>query len=200
MHILWYYAKWTYLLIDAIFSWSSSSSNTFLSLGLPILTVLNTLEHINVLKKFHIAPYGVCNCSFVSSRKQAYIGLTTVNPHFYIVKLRLTGVYINFLITSQKRRLCPTIYILSRNMKLTRIFHLRKVRVKSRERHNYKPQPLPDTKWTRKPTNPNKHKSNKRTKSTRISSFFPKRGNRNAKRTEKHKNKMTQCKTYRLIE
>ena len=31
--------------------------------------------------------------------------------------------------------------------------------------------------------------------STKISSFFPKRGNRNAKRTEKHKNKITQCKT-----
>ena len=36
------------------------------------------------------------------------------------------------------------------------------------------------------------HKSNKRTKSTKISSLFPKRGNCNAKRTEKHKNKITQ--------
>ena len=35
----------------------------------------------------------------------------------------------------------------------------------------------------------NKRKSNKRTKSTKISSLFPKQGNRNAKRTEKHKNK-----------
>ena len=50
---------------------------------------------------------------------------------------------------------------------------------------------LPDPKRKRKPTNPNKHKSNKRTKSTKISSLFPKRGNRNTKRTEKHKNKMT---------
>ena len=58
-----------------------------------------------------------------------------------------------------------------------------------------KPQPFPDTKRKRKPTNPNKHKSNNRTKSTKISSLFPKRGNRNAKRTEKHKNKMTQGKT-----
>ena len=55
--------------------------------------------------------------------------------------------------------------------------------------------PFPDTKRKRKPTNPNKHKSNKRTKSTKISSLFPKRGNRNAKRTKKHKNKMTQGKT-----
>ena len=30
--------------------------------------------------------------------------------------------------------------------------------------------------------------------STKISSLFPKRGNRNAKRTEKHENKMTQGK------
>ena len=44
--------------------------------------------------------------------------------------------------------------------------------------------------------NPNKHKPNKRTKSTKISSLFPKRGNRNTKRTEKHKNKMTHGKTY----
>ena len=35
----------------------------------------------------------------------------------------------------------------------------------------------------------------KRTKSTKISSLFPKRGNRNAKRTEKHKNQITQGKT-----
>ena len=66
---------------------------------------------------------------------------------------------------------------------------------KFRECHNYKPQPFPDTKRKRKPTNPNKHKSNKRAQSTKISSLFPKRGNRNAKRTEKHKNKMTQGKT-----
>ena len=37
---------------------------------------------------------------------------------------------------------------------------------------------------------------NERTKSTKISSLFPKRGNRNTKRTEKHKNKMTHGKTY----
>ena len=72
----------------------------------------------------------------------------------------------------------------------------KKIREKSRECHNQKPQPFPDTKRRkRKPTNPNKHKSNKRTKSTKIISLFPKRGNRNAKRTEKHKNKITQSKT-----
>ena len=73
----------------------------------------------------------------------------------------------------------------------------KKIRVKSRECHNHKPQPFPNTKRKRKPTNPNKHKSNKRTKSTKISALFPKRGNRNTKRTVKHKNKMTHGKTYK---
>ena len=64
------------------------------------------------------------------------------------------------------------------------------------ECHNHKPQPFPDPKRKRKPTNLNKHKPNKRTKSTKISSLFPNRDNRNTKRTEKHKNKMTHGKTY----
>ena len=76
------------------------------------------------------------------------------------------------------------------------VIHLEKVREKSRECHNHKPQPFPDPKRKGKPTNLNKHKPNKRTKSTEISSLFPKRGNRNTKRTEKHKNKMTHGKTY----
>ena len=73
---------------------------------------------------------------------------------------------------------------------------LKKVREKSRERHYHKPQPFPDPKRKRKPTNLNKHKPNKRTKSIKISSLFPKRGNRNTKRTEKHKNKMTHGETH----
>ena len=71
-----------------------------------------------------------------------------------------------------------------------------KVREKSRECHNHKPQPFQDPKRKRKLTNINKHKPNKRTKGTKISSLFPKRGNRNTKRTEKHKNKITHGKTY----
>ena len=42
----------------------------------------------------------------------------------------------------------------------------KKVKEKSRECHNYNPQPFPDTKRKRKSIKPNKHKSNKRTKST----------------------------------
>ena len=71
-----------------------------------------------------------------------------------------------------------------------------KVREHSTECHNHKPQSfLRDTKRKRKQTKPNKRKSNKRTKSIKISSLFPKRGNRKAKRTGKHKNKTTQRKT-----
>ena len=72
---------------------------------------------------------------------------------------------------------------------------IKKVREKSREFHNHKPQPFTDTKRKRKPTNPNKHKSIKRTKSTKISSLFLKRGNRNAKRTEKKTKQKKKKKT-----
>ena len=40
-----------------------------------------------------------------SSRKHAYIILTPLKHHFYIVKLGFTGVYIIFLISAQKHRL-----------------------------------------------------------------------------------------------
>ena len=50
-------------------------------------------------------------------------------------------------------------------------YYKKGIREKSRECHNHKPQPLPDTKRKRKPTNQNKRKSNKRTKITTISSL-----------------------------
>ena len=60
-----------------------------------------------------------------------------------------------------------------------------KVREKSRECHNQKPRPFPDTEMKRKQTKPKKRKSNKRTKRTiKISSSSPKLVNRNANRTE----------------
>ena len=71
----------------------------------------------------------------------------------------------------------------------------KRVREKSMECHNHKPQPFQDTKRKKKSTKTNKQKSNKRTKSPTIRFLFPKRGNRNAKRTEKRKNKITQGKT-----
>ena len=65
----------------------------------------------------------------------------------------------------------------------------KKVREKSRECHIHKPLAFPTLRGRVKQTKPTKRKSNKRTESTKISSLFPKRGIRNAKRTEKHKNK-----------
>ena len=70
----------------------------------------------------------------------------------------------------------------------------KKVREKSRECHNHKPQPIQDTKRKRT-DNTKQAQIDKRTKSTKISSLFPKRGNRNAKWTGKYNNKITQCKT-----
>ena len=82
------------------------------------------------------------------------------------------------------------------------VYIIQKVRKKSRECHNHKPQPFLDPKRKRKPTNPNKHKSNKRTKSTKIGSLFPKRGNRNTKRTENTRTKWhtERHTTHRLVE
>ena len=43
-----------------------------------------------------------------------------LNPHFYILKLGFTGVYIIFLIFARKHKLwvrVPIIYVLGRNMK-----------------------------------------------------------------------------------
>ena len=37
-----------------------------------------------------------------ASRKHVYIILTPLKPHFYIVKLEFTGVYVIFLISAQK--------------------------------------------------------------------------------------------------
>ena len=63
--------------------------------------------------------------------------------------------------------------IICRDVKLGELF-AKKVRKKSRECHNHKPQPFQDPMRKRKPTNLNKHKPNKRTKSTKISSLsFP---------------------------
>ena len=68
--------------------------------------------------------------------KTCLYNVDPLKPHFYIVKLGFTGVYIIFLISAQKHRLwvlvrtasprrfqqVPTIYVLSRNRKNIRIF------------------------------------------------------------------------------
>ena len=86
--------------------------------------------------------------------------------------------------------------------------HEKNVWEKSRECHNHKKvkrkvQGVPQSQTAALPRPPENEETDKskqpqgtRTKSTKISSLFPKRGNRNTKRTEKHKNKMTHGKTY----
>ena len=80
----------------------------------------------------------VCGLYTVSSRKHTYIILTPLKPHYYIVKLGFTGVYIMFLIAAQNidcwysleppRRggsnEYPQSMFLSRNVKNIRIFYL----------------------------------------------------------------------------
>ena len=68
----------------------------------------------------------------MKSFRQHYITKTflynidSFKPHFYVVKRGLTGVYIIFLISTQKYKLWvlvrTTIYVLSKNMKNIRIF------------------------------------------------------------------------------
>ena len=70
-----------------------------------------------------------------------------------------------------------------------------KVREKSRECHNYKLQPFPDSKRKRKQTKPIKPKSNKRTKNTKISPLLPSEVIAMLKGLKKYKNKITQGKT-----
>ena len=67
----------------------------------------------------------------------------------------------------------------------------KQVREKSRECHNHKPLHQEEEETDKS----KQAQIKKRTKSTKISSLFPKQCNRNAKRTEKHKNKLTQGKT-----
>ena len=77
--------------------------------------------------------------------------------------------------------------------RISATYEKKKVREKSRECNKHKPHPFPYTKRKRKQTKPNKRKSNKRTKGTKISSLFPKRGNCNAKRTDITKTRLFKC-------
>ena len=70
-------------------------------------------------------PSSICFRSLALITKTCLYNFDPLKPHFYIVKLGFTGVYI-FHISAQKHRLwvlvrtaspVPTIYVLSRNMK-----------------------------------------------------------------------------------
>ena len=69
---------------------------------------------------FHI-PYTEKN---VITKTRLY-SFDPLKPLFYTVNLGFTGVNINFNISAQRQRQVPTIYVLSRNVKTTRFFHLK---------------------------------------------------------------------------
>ena len=57
--------------------------------------------------------------------KTCLYNIDLLKPHFYIVKLGFTGVYIIFLISAQKHRLWVLVRTASRNMKNIRMFYLK---------------------------------------------------------------------------
>ena len=65
-------------------------------------------------------PLNIFYCPNITKTRR--YNLDPLKPHFYIVKLGFTGVYIIFLISAL---LEPPIYILSRNKKNIRIFYLK---------------------------------------------------------------------------
>ena len=82
---------------------------------------------------------------------------------------------------SRSRSWGHTVYDLQERLPLTDKKGKRKVQGVPQSQTAAPPRPQEEEETD----NLNKHKPNKRTKSTKISSLFPKRGNRNTKRTEK---------------
>ena len=170
---------WIWCKNETSLSWNRLTSNTH------PFELIKIYNRYNLVRKGDILIYLLFFFLFCSGKTIDY-------P---LMHMRTAKVQVTLLIHTVSSK--PSLFA-HLSCKLWWIFSQRtkKVREKSRECHNHKPRPFPDPKRKRKPTNLNKHKLNKRTKRTKISSLFPKRGNRNTKRTEKHKNKMTYGKTY----
>ena len=111
-------------------------------------------------------------------------------PHHEIMPPQLTRtakpcwVYIHCLL----RPVCPKI-----NSIMNGDLSAKKLIVKSRERHNHKLQPTPDTKRKRKITKQTcTNQTNKCTRNTQTSSLFPKQGDHNAKRNDETRGQRAQ--------
>ena len=77
----------------------------------------------SALKK---GPQGPENVNITTIMQTCPCNEDPLTPHFYIVKLGCTGVYILFLIFALKHRLwVPTINVLSKNKKNIIFFHLK---------------------------------------------------------------------------
>ena len=98
----------------------------------------------NILIKFE---FGSCWVKTVVTRSNFFKTVFTFSRYFFFQSSRNFTWMFDLMISRSK-----------------------KVREKSRDSRNRKPQPFPDTKRKRKQTKPNKRKSNKRTKCTKISS------------------------------
>ena len=71
-------------------------------------------------------PKKTMSTSNLNITKTCLYNFDPLKPHFYIVKLELTGVYIIFLIFARKQIVgTRSIYVLSRNMKNIRVFYLK---------------------------------------------------------------------------
>ena len=79
-----------------------------------------------------VEPRAGISCRLSSITKTCLYNFDPLKPHFYIIKLGFTGVYIIFLISSQNidygyllepPRRVPTVYVLSRNIKNIRDFY-----------------------------------------------------------------------------
>ena len=90
--------------------------------------------HVNIAKGFLILKY-IQEPKHENITKTRTYNFDPLKPHFYIVKLGFTGVFIIFLISAQKHRLWvlvrsgsneyPQSMFLSRNMKNIRVFCLK---------------------------------------------------------------------------
>ena len=72
-----------------------------------VYVICTTLLSCNIYEQGHISP----PASVAHIKKTCLYNFDSLKPHFYIVKLGFTGVYIIFLISAQKHRL----WVLVRN-------------------------------------------------------------------------------------
>ena len=125
-----------------------------------------------------------CQSLFPGKNKKNIVNFSSARIHVLLNTVELTRLWLYVLPKAVDLMRSTVVFIL-----VHRYCTQKRVREKSRECHNHKPQPFPDTKRKRKPTKPNKHKSNKCTKSTKIIS----------KPTKPNKHKSNVQKALRLV-
>ena len=79
------------------------------------------MKNASSIGRLPIVPAYTINASDIT--KTSLYNFDPLKPHFYLVKLGFTGVYIIFLISAQKHNEYPQSMFLSRNMKNIRVFN-----------------------------------------------------------------------------